>query len=82
MNIAGKFARVSDTTYREGTVLVGFCGNAHARDLNPVQVEYIKAFYVMEGANHSILESWPEDIKPAYPAARQNFRNGYLLLTR
>lgn len=79
-NIAGRFARVSRATYREGVVLVWFCGNLWPRDLYPEEIDRIKGFYNMPGSTHEIFNEWPEDIEPAYPAAKANFKNGFMLL--
>ena len=81
-NMAGRFSRVSATTYRDGVVLVGFLGSLWPRDLYPEDVAYIKAFYMMPGSTHEILNDWPEGIEPWYPAAKVNFKNGFMLLRR
>ena len=80
MNIAGKFSIVSATDYRQGIVLVGFTGNANPRYLKKAQIEYIKFFCNMENATYEICNEWPAGIEPRYPAARNNFKNGYILL--
>ena len=82
MNIAGKFGIVSATDYRQGTVLVGFTGNLYPHDLNQKQIDYIKAFYNMERCAHEIRNEWPSEIEPRYHAAKTNFKNGYILLTK
>ena len=82
MNIAGKFSIVSATDYRQGIVLVGFTGNVYPHDLKQAQVEYIKAFYNMEHCTHEICTEWPSEIEPRYPAAKNNFKNGYILLRK
>lgn len=82
MNIAGKFGIVSDTDYRQGIVLVGFTGNAYPHDLTQKQISYIKAFYNMENCAHEICGEWPQGIEPRYPAAKTNFKNGFILLTK
>ena len=80
MNIIGKFARVSNTTYRDGSVLVAFCGNVYPHDLSAANIEYIKTFYNMSGCKHEFFCEWPESIKPSCTAAKKNFRNGFMLL--
>ena len=82
MNIAGKFSIVSATDYRQGIVLVGFTGNVYPHDLTKKQINYIKAFYNMEHCAHEICGEWPHGIEPRYPAAKSNFKNGYILLTK
>ena len=81
MNINGKFSRVS-TWGGAGPVLVGFCGNVWPHDLTAENINYIKAFYNRSGWSHKLLLSWPEDITPAYPAAKTNFINGFMLIYR
>lgn len=82
MNISGKFARVSETTYRDGSVLVAFCGDVYPHDLSAANIDYIKTFYNMNGCKHEFFFEWPESIKPSYTAAKKNFRNGFMLITR
>ena len=82
MTIAGKFGIVSATDYRDGIVLVGFLGNAYPHDLTQKQIDYIKGFYNMENYEHKICDEWPSEIEPLYPAAKSNFKNGYILLTK
>lgn len=79
-SIAGKFTRVSKTTYRDGVVLVAFCGNAYPHDLYPEQIEYIKSFYFMPEADHEFFNGWPDGIEPRFPAAKANYHNGFLLI--
>lgn len=82
MDISGRFTRVSKTTYRDGTVLVAFCGNVYPHDLNKEQIAYIKAFYMMpSNSSHEFFSDWPEGVEPAYAAAKTNFRNGYMLIS-
>jgi hypothetical protein len=81
MRIAGKFSRVSRTTYRDGVVLVGLIGDIYPHDLKSDEIAYIKAFYNMPGSNHEIYTTWPDRVEPAYTAAKTNIKNGYLLLT-
>lgn len=80
MNISGRFTRVSDTTYRDGVVLVGFVGNVYPHDLSKENIDHIKAFYCMSGCKHEFFNEWPEFITPAYPAAKKNIRNGFMLI--
>ena len=80
MNINGRFARVSASTWRDGVVLVGFCGNVYPHDLTADNIKYIKTFYNMPDSKHTICAEWPENISVAYPAAKKNFVNGFLLL--
>ena len=82
--IFGRFARVSDFSDRTGPVLVGFCGDVYPHDLRPEHIEYIKAFYNRAGWGHRFYNEWPEEIKPAYPAAKAkgNFKNGFMLIYR
>lgn len=82
MNIAGKHERVSVTHWRDGVVLVGFCGDVWPADLSPSELEAVKWFYNMPGSSHEIFNEWPEGIEPRYPAAKKNFKNGFLLLTK
>ena len=81
MKISGKFTRVSKTTYHDGKVLVAFCGDVYPHDLSAENVDYIKTFYNMSGCKHEFFGGWPETIKPAYPAAKNNFKNGFMLIT-
>lgn len=80
-DIAGRFTRVSRTTYHNGTVLVAFCGSLYPHDLKTEQISYIKTFYNMPNAEHEFFNEWPGEIEPAYAAAKANYKNGYLLLT-
>lgn len=81
MRLAGKFTRVSKTTYRDGLVLVALIRDVYPHDLTPEEIAYIKAFYNMPGSNHEIYTTWPDRVEPAYTAAKTNIKNGYLLLT-
>lgn len=80
-SISGKFSRVSATDYHDGVVLVGLCGDVWSADLSPSELEAVKWFYNMPGSSHEIFNEWPEGIEPRYPAAKKNFKNGFLLLT-
>lgn len=80
--ISGKFSRVSATNYREGVVLVGFCGDLWPHDLTTEQKIYLMDFYQMNPSRLTICREWPEGVEPAYPAARKNFKNGFLLMER
>lgn len=81
-DIAGRFTRVSKSTYHDGTVLVAFCGSLYPHDLNAEQVDYIKTFYHMPNAEHEFSNGWPDGIEPACPAAKTNYKNGYMLIRR
>lgn len=81
VDIAGRFSRVSKTTYRDGVVLVGFVGYVYPHDLTAEQIAYIKAFYMMPGGDHEFFNKWPDEIEAAYPAAKTNFKNGFMLIT-
>lgn len=81
MTINGRFGLASATDYRDGVVLVGFLGNVWPRDLTHRQIDYIKGMFNMTGCQHEIFNEWPEGIEPLYPAAKKNFKNGYMLLT-
>lgn len=80
MNINGRFGRVSDTTYRDGVVLVGFLGSLYPHDLTPDNIKYLKGLYNMPNSTHEFFNEWPDGIEPAYPAAKKNFKNGFMLL--
>ena len=80
MNIAGKFSRVSRFE-DDGFVLVGFCGNVWPHELSSENIQYIKSFYLCTG-EHEIFNEWPKGIEPMYPAAKKNFKNGFLLIQR
>ena len=82
MNISGKFSKVSESDYHNGIVLVGFCGNVYPHDLTADNIDYIKTFYNMSGCKHEFFSEWPEKIKPAYPAAKKNFINGFMLFRK
>ena len=82
MTINGKFGLASATNYRDGVVLVGFLGNAYPQKLTAKQIDYIKGLYNMTGSKHEICTEWPAGVKPYYPAAMSNFKNGYILLTK
>ena len=80
--LCGRHSRVSRTTHHDGAVLIGFCGSLYPHDLTPSDIEYLKTFYAMPmDCKHEIFSEWPETIDPAYPAAKTNFRNGFLLLS-
>ena len=79
-DIAGRFSIVSRTS--EGAVLVGFLGNVYPRNLSAGQIDYIKTFYCIPDGEHEFFDDWPEDIEPAYPAAKRNFKNGFMLIRR
>ena len=78
--LAGRFSRVSKTDYRDGVVLVGFIGNIWPHDLTTDNIHRIKAFMEMPDSTHEFFNEWPEGIEPAYPAAKTNFKNGFMLL--
>lgn len=80
MNISGRFDRVSKSYYRDGKVLVGFCGNVYPHDLTEENIRHIKAMVCMPNGKHRFYATWPEDIEPAYPAAKKNFKNGFMLI--
>ena len=82
MNISGRFGLVSKTDYRDDVVLVGFLGNVYPHDLYPEQIQYIKTFCNMPNSKHQIFNDWPDGIEPLYPAAKKNFKNGFMLLTK
>ena len=80
-SLAGKFHRVSKTTYRDGIVLVGFIGDVWPHDLNPKQIDYIKTFYNMPlGSGHMIFNEWPLGFEPEYPATKTNIKNGFMAI--
>ena len=81
-NIAGKFAKVSNGSYRDGFVLVGFCGDVYPHDLTAEEISYIKTFYMLPNSTHEFFNFWPLGIEPAYPAAKTNFKNGFMLIRR
>lgn len=80
MVVSGRFSKVSDTTYKDGVVLVGLTGSLYPHDLTKENIQYIKDFYCMHDSKHEFCDEWPENVKPAYPAAEKNFKNGFLLL--
>lgn len=80
MSIAGKFTRVSKSDYRDGVVLVAVVGNVWPHDLRPEEIKYIKVFYNMPESEHKFYAEWPEGVEPWYPAAKKNFKNGYIFL--
>ena len=82
MNISGRFGLASATDYRDGVVLVGFLGNVYPHDLTADNINYIKCMYNMGGSKHEFFNAWPDEIEPLYPAAKTNFKNGYMLLTK
>lgn len=81
-DIAGRFTRVSKTTYHDGVVLVAFCGNVYPHDLTAEQIAYIKSFYMMPGSSHEFFNEYPDEIEPAYAAAKTNYKNGFMLIRR
>ena len=81
MNISGRFERVSKSYYRDGVVLVGFCGNVYPHDLTPDNIKHIKVMMNMPNSIHRFYSEWPEEIDPDYPACKTNFKNGFMLLT-
>ena len=82
MSIAGKFTRVSKADYRDGYVMVALCGNVYMHDLTTRDIRHIEAFYNMpEDSVVELCEEWPDAIEPWYPAARNNYHNGYVLIT-
>lgn len=81
-DIAGRFTRVSKSTYHDGTVLVAFCGSVYPHDLSTEQGAYIKTFYNMSGCSHEFFNDWPDGIKPAYAVAMATYKNGYMLIRR
>ena len=82
MNISGRFGMASATDYRDGVVLVGFLGNVYPHDLTAGNIAFIKTFYNMSECKHEFFSEWPDGIEPLYPAAKKNFKNGYMLLTK
>ena len=81
-SLAGKFSRVSATDYHDGVVLVGLCGDVWPHDLTAEQKHYIMSFYNMRPCLVELCPTWPEGIEPAYPAAKKNFINGFVLLKK
>ena len=80
MNLNGRFGRVSTTTYRDGVVLVGFLGNVYPHDLTAENIKWLKGMYNMpQDCKHTIFLEWPDGIEAAYPAAKKNFKNGFIL---
>ena len=79
-NISGRFGLVSATDYRDGVVLIGFLGNVWPHDLTQSQIEWLKGLYQMPNSTHEIFSVWPDGIEPLYPAAKKNFKNGFILL--
>lgn len=82
MNICGRFTRVSASTWHDGIVLVGFCGNVYPHDLSAENIVYIKNFYMMPNCKHEFFTTWPENISASCSAAKTNFKNGFMLLSR
>ena len=80
IELQGKHSRVSKTYYHDGIILVGFLGNIYPHDLTHENIDYIKTFYSMPNSTHEFFNTWPEEIEPAYPAAKTNFRNGFMLI--
>ena len=81
-SISGKFSRVSATDYHDGVVLVGLCGDVWPHDLTDEQKVHIMNFYNMNPCRITLCAGWPEGIEPAYPAAKKNFVNGFVLLEK
>lgn len=81
-SINGRFGLVSATDYRDGVVLIGFLGNVWPHDLTQSQIEWLKGMYQMSGSTHKIFNEWPDGIEPLYPAAKKNFRNGFILFQK
>ena len=44
-------------------------------------IDHIKTFYNMPNSAVEIRSEWPDTVEPAYPAAKRNYHNGYLLIT-
>lgn len=82
VDINGRFSRVSAGYDKTAPVLVGLLGNVWPHDLTAANIDYIKAFYGRTGWAHKLLTDWPDDIAPAYPAAKKNFVNGFVLIYR
>lgn len=80
MVISGRFLKASDTTYRDGKVVVGFIGSAYPQTLTTEQIQYIKDFYNMHGSKHEVCQEFPDDIEPMC-SAMKNLKNGFLILT-
>jgi hypothetical protein len=81
MNISGRFERVSKTYYRDGIVLIGFCGDVYPHDLTEEQIKHIKTFNCMPvDAKHRFYSEWPEEIEPDLPVFKKNFKNGFMLI--
>jgi hypothetical protein len=76
MNIAGRFFKASDTTYRDGKVAVGFVGNITPWDLTMEDIQYIKSFYNMHGNKYEICQDVPEK----FGLKAKKSANGYLVL--
>ena len=79
-NINGKFHRASKDYGKNGPVLVGLCGNAYPHNLTDLNIDHIKTFYNRATWKHKLLNDWPENIVPAYKAAKSNFKNGFILI--
>ena len=79
-NINGRFSRVSKDYGKNGPVLVGLCGNVYPHDLTDLNIDHIKTFYNRAPWKYKILLDWPENIEPAYKAAKSNFKNGFILI--
>ena len=82
MIVSGRFSRVSRTTYKDGVVVVGLIGSLYPHDLTKENIQYIKDYYIMHDSDHEIVQEWLDDVEPWYPAAKKNFKNGYLVLRR
>jgi len=80
-HLCGRWSIVSKTWQNGGETLVGFCGDVYPHDLNEENIAYIKAFCgYAPNAVHEIHARFPEHITPAYPAAKTNFINGFMLI--
>lgn len=80
--IFGKFTRVSKDYGKDGPVLVGLCGDIFPHDLSVGNIDYIKVFYNRGAWSCSLLFDWPDGIEPAYPAAKTNIKNGFVLIEK
>ena len=78
--ISGRFSRVSKDYGKDGPVLAGLCGDVYPHDLTDLNVDHIKTFYNIATWEHIILNEWPDNIDPAYNAAKSNFKNGFILI--
>ena len=81
-SINGRFGLVSAPDCRDGVVLIGFLGNVWPHDLTQAQIEWLKGLYQMPNSTHEIFSVWPDGIEPLYPAAKKNFKNGFILFRK